>query len=119
MSTSADTIRIALLALLAGAALPVLIQLFVTLRGLRRTADAVERRLDQTLRDIGDLAADVRRTAVAPTSMGAVIAAATPAVVAAVRAFRTSLHDHDGEDEGHAPRHAGNHENDKESEMRP
>jgi hypothetical protein len=93
MSTSAELIRVALLALITGLAVPLLVQLFVTLRGLRRTAEALERRVDGTLKEIGDAAADLRRTSGGSSALGATLAAAGPVIVAAVRAFRSSMHE--------------------------
>ena len=115
MSATNETIRIAIFALLAGAALPLLIQLFLTARSFRRTVDTVERRLDRALRDIDDLTADLRRRpAAGSSSIVSAIAAATPAVVAAVRAFRTSMHDQ----EAHGPMAAApnNHDHDKDTD---
>lgn len=96
MSDTADTVRIALAALLTGVALPLLVQLFLATRSLRRAAETAERRLDEALREIRDIAADVRRSAAAASSgspsLAATLAAATPAVLAAVRAFRQTMH---------------------------
>jgi len=114
MSASADMIRVAILALLAGVALPLLVQLFLAARAFRRTVNTVEQRLDRALRDIDDLAADVRRRpASSPASLVAAAAAAAPAVVAAVRAFRTSMQVERAE----APQEAPANHHDKE--MRP
>jgi hypothetical protein len=92
MSTSAELIRIALLALVTGLAVPLLVQVFITLRGLRRTTETLERRLDATLKEIGETAADLRRSTSGPSSLVATLAAAAPVVLAAVRAFRSSMH---------------------------
>jgi hypothetical protein len=98
MSDAADTIRLALAALLTGAALPLLVQLFLATRSLRRAGETAERRLDEALREIRELTADVRRGAAAAStgssSLPAILAAATPAVIAAVRAFRQTMHPH-------------------------
>jgi ABC-type phosphate/phosphonate transport system permease subunit len=112
MSATNETVRIAIFALLAGAALPLIIQLFLTARSFRRTVDTVERRLDRALRDIDELSADLRRRpAAGSTSIVGAIAAATPAVVAAVRAFRTSMHDQEAPGPTAAP--PNNHDHDK------
>jgi hypothetical protein len=97
MSTSGELVRVALLALVTGLAVPLLVQLFITLRGLRRTAEALERRLDVTLKEIGDAVADLRRSSSGPSALGATLAAAGPVILAAVRAFRSAMH------EGHHP----------------
>ena len=92
MSPAEETVRIAIAALLTGVTLPLIVQLFVTARSVRRAAESVERRLDETLREVRDLASDLRRTTTAaPTSLANVVATATPAIVAAVRAFRGSM----------------------------
>ena len=106
-------IRIALLALITGVTLPLLVQLFLTLRALRRTADVVERRLDQTLRDIGAVVADLKRTTAGPSTLGGLVAAAAPVVVAAVRAFRTSMHEQHAAEPSDA--HTANHPVEKET----
>jgi hypothetical protein len=96
MSTSAELVRVALLALITGLAIPLLVQLFLTLRGLRRTTEVLERRLDVALKEIGEAAADLRRSSAAPSAVGAALAAAGPAIIAAIRAFRSSVHDASG-----------------------
>jgi len=65
----------------------------VTLRALKRSAETIERRLDQSLRDLNALTADVRQNAAESTSVASLVGAAVPAIVAAVRAFRTSMND--------------------------
>src|SRR5204863_1214704 len=57
---AADTIRLVLLALLGGLALPLAVQLFLTLRTLQRASLTVERRLDQTSRELHEALAGLR-----------------------------------------------------------
>ena len=92
MTSSGELIRIALLALLTGVAVPLLVQLFLTLRSLRLATDAVERRLDKLLGDVNAIADQVRTRAAHPSSLAASLTAALPAVSAAVQAFRASMH---------------------------
>jgi len=102
MTSSGELIRIALLALLTGVAVPLLVQLFLTLRSLRLATDSVERRLDKLLGDVNAIADQVRTRAAHPSPLAASLTAALPVVLAAVQAFRTSMHggagpsDHDG-----------------------
>lgn len=92
MTSSGELVRIALLALLTGVAVPLLVQLFLTLRSLRLATDAVERRLDKLLGDVNAIADQVRDRAAHPSPLTASLTAALPAVFAAVQAFRTSMH---------------------------
>ena len=104
MTSSGELIRIALLALLTGVAVPLLVQLFLTLRSLRLATDAVERRLDKLQGDVNAIADEVRTRASNPGPLAASLTAAVPAILAGVQAFRASMHgdaatagDHDGE----------------------
>jgi len=92
MTVSGELIRIALLALLTGVAVPLLVQLFLTLRSLRLATDAVEQRLDKLLGDVNAIADAVREKATHPCRLASSLTAALPAVVAAVQAFRASMH---------------------------
>ena len=92
MTASAEVVKIALLALVTGAVLPLLVQLFLTLRAMRLAAERVETRLDKILDDVSELADGVKARAAAPSALGSTLAAAVPAVLAAVQAFRTSFH---------------------------
>ena len=95
MTSTAETIRIALTALMVGIAIPLLAQLFLVLRGVRRTVGVLEQRLDGTLRDLGEVVADLKRvTAPPPASaspaltFASQLAAALPALITAVRTVR-------------------------------
>ncbi|HVZ72899.1 MAG TPA: hypothetical protein VHJ20_11035 [Polyangia bacterium] len=91
MTSPAETVRVALAALMAGVAIPLLVQLFFVLRNVRRTTAVLDRRLDQTLSDLGDVVAEIKRVSVPAPSLAAQLAAAVPAIVAAVHAFRTGF----------------------------
>jgi hypothetical protein len=90
MSTSTtDTVRIVLLAFLGGLAVPILVQLFLTLRTLQRVSLSVERRMDETSRELTSVLAGLRREGSGgPDVVSLIASAAVPAVLAAVRAFR-------------------------------
>jgi hypothetical protein len=90
MSTTTDVVRIVLLAFLGGLAVPILIQLFLTLRTLQRVSLSVERRIDETSREVDSVLAGLRRESSGPDALSLVASAAVPAVLAAVRAFRAS-----------------------------
>ena len=92
MTSSGELVRIALLALLTGVAVPLLVQLILTLRTLRQATDAEERRLAKLLGDVNAIADQVRERAAHPSPLTASLTAALPAVFAAVQAFRTSMH---------------------------
>jgi len=92
MTSSGELIRIALLALVTGVAVPLLVQLFLTLRSLRLATDAVERRLDKLLGDVNAIADEVRTRASNPGPLAASLTAAVPAILAGVQAFRASMH---------------------------
>jgi hypothetical protein len=90
MSNPTETVRIVLLAFLGGLAVPILVQLFLTLRTLQRVSLSVERRIDETSRELSDVLGGLRRQASGPDVGSLIASAAVPAVVAAVRAFRAS-----------------------------
>jgi hypothetical protein len=95
MTPSTEVFRVGLAALLTGIALPLLLQLFLLLRDLRRTTAVLDRRLDRTLADLGAVLSELKQSTTAAPPLAAQIAAAVPAVVAAVRAFRSGM-SHDG-----------------------
>jgi len=92
MTPTGELIRIALLALVTGVAVPLLVQLFLTLRSLRLATKAVEARLDKLLGDVNAIADDVRARATNPGPLAASLSAALPAIIAGVQAFRASMH---------------------------
>jgi hypothetical protein len=95
MTPSSEVFRVGLFALLAGMAVPLLVQLFLVLRDVRRTTAVLDQRLDRTLADLGAVVAELKRATVPAPALSAQLAAAVPAVIAAVHAFRTSM-THDG-----------------------
>jgi len=83
---AATAIPLVLLALVVGAALPMLVQLFTTMRSMQKSIADVERRVDRALDDVSRAAGRVGHPAT-PTA-AAIGAALGPAVVAAIGAFR-------------------------------
>ena len=104
MTPSTEVFRVGLAALLTGIAVPLLVQLFLVLRDVRRTTAVLDQRLDRTLTDLGAVVAELKHATVPAPPLAAQLAAAVPAVVAAVRAFRSGMSHHDGE--APAPSHA-------------
>jgi hypothetical protein len=91
MASNTEIVRLAIGALLAGIAIPLLVQLFLVLRNVQRATAVLDRRLDQTLRDMGDVLADLKQVTAPSPPLAAQLAAALPAIVAAVRAFRAGV----------------------------
>jgi hypothetical protein len=92
---SLEVAKVVLLALVVGAALPLAVQLWITLRTMRRAIDRAGPGIDRALRDISeasvelrDLAASVQQLRSSLRTASAVGAAVGPAVAAAIRAFR-------------------------------
>jgi type II secretory pathway component PulJ len=90
MSSTPELIRIAIFALLAGIAVPVLVQLFISLRTLDRSARALERKLDETLSLIAGTVANANRPTTGSDTLALLLGALGPALAAGVRAFRAS-----------------------------
>ena len=95
MTPSTEVFRVGLAALLTGLAVPLLVQLFLLLRDLRRTMAGLDRRLDRTLADLGAVVSELKQATANAPPLAAQLAAAAPAVIAAVRAFRSGM-SHDG-----------------------
>jgi hypothetical protein len=91
MTSQTDLFRFGLAALLTGVAIPLAVQLFLVLRNVQRATATLDRRLDQTLRDVGDVVAELKRVTVPAPSLVSQLAAAVPAVLAAVHAFRAGM----------------------------
>ncbi len=89
MSTPAELFRVALAALLVGVALPLLVQLFLTLRSLQKVLVVLDKRLDVTLRDLSDTIGSLRQVGAPASTASAIGAALVPAIVAGIRALRT------------------------------
>lgn len=90
MDTPADLIRLALIALALGVAIPVLVQLFLTLRQAQKTIARLESRIDPALRDINQVIEHLKSPPPAPGAGAAQVlgAALIPAAIAAYKAFR-------------------------------
>jgi hypothetical protein len=88
-----EAIQLAIVALVAGISIPLLVQLFLTARTVQRVSVSVEHKLDESRRELHDLLAGVRSGSGASEWSSALASAAVPAIIAAVRAFRTSLTD--------------------------
>jgi hypothetical protein len=95
MTPATEVFRVGLAALLTGIAVPLLVQLFLLLRDVRRATAVLDRRLDRTLTDLGTVVAELKNVTVPAPPLAAQLAAAVPAVIAAARAFRSGM-SHDG-----------------------
>jgi hypothetical protein len=91
MTTQTELLRFGLAALLTGVAIPLAVQLFLVLRNVQKATATLDRRLDQTLRDVGDVVAELKRVSVPAPSLVSQLAAVVPAVIAAVHAFRSGM----------------------------
>ena len=98
MTSQTDLFRFGLAALLTGVAIPLAVQLFLVLRNVQRATATLDRRLDQTLRDVGDVVAELKRVSVPAPSLVSQLAAAAPALIAAVHAFRAGMSRPDASD---------------------
>ncbi len=92
MMETGEGLRLILVAIGLGVAIPVLVQLFLTLRELQRTAKVLNTQVEPTLRAINDLTQRLRDTPPAGQQSTAIVAALIPAAIAAYRAYR----DHHG-----------------------
>jgi hypothetical protein len=91
MTSTTEIVKLALGALLTGIAIPLLVQLFLVLRNVRRATAVLDQRLDRTLRDMGDVIAELKRASTPSPSLSSQLVAALPAIVAAMRAFRNGV----------------------------
>ncbi len=87
------TVSVVLLALVVGVLLPVLVQVFVTLRTLQRIALTIDKRMDRTLGELSSLTTRFERAPGNHQTAAAIGAAVAPAIVAAIQAFRHREHD--------------------------
>jgi hypothetical protein len=106
MTSQTDLLRFGLAALLTGVAIPLAVQLFLVLRNVQKATATIDRRLDQTLRDVGDVIAELKRVSVPAPSLTSQLAAALPAVIAAVHAFRSGMNRPDSSDAPSSNHHA-------------
>ena len=91
MTSQTELLRFGLAALLTGLAIPLAVQLFLVLRNVQKATASLDRRLDDTLRDVSEVVAELKRVSVPAPSLASQLAAAVPAVLAAVHAFRSGL----------------------------
>jgi hypothetical protein len=89
MTSQTELLRFGLAALLTGVAIPLAVQLFLVMRNVQRVTATLDRRLDQTLRDVADVVAELKRVTVPAPSLVEQLVAAVPAVIAGVHAFRS------------------------------
>src|SRR4051794_10934809 len=64
MTSQTELLRFGLAALLTGVAIPLAVQLFLVMRNVQRVTATLDRRLDQTLRDVADVVAELKRVTV-------------------------------------------------------
>lgn len=88
MLETADALRLILLALALGVTVPVLIQLFLTLRQVRVTIGRLSDQIEPSLRLFNEIAQKPREIQAAGSSVASMVATVIPAAVAAYRAFR-------------------------------
>lgn len=88
MLDAAEALRLILLALALGVTVPVLIQLFLTLRQVRQTIARLSDQIEPSLRLFNEMAQKPRELQAAGSSVASIVATVIPAVVAAYRAFR-------------------------------
>lgn len=90
MANTPQLIQLTIVALLAGMMIPLLVQLFLTARTLQRTSASVDRKVEDARREVHDLLTGIRRDSGASDLASVVASAAVPALIAGIRAFRTS-----------------------------
>lgn len=88
MLETAEALRLILWALALGVTVPVLVQLFLTLRQVRQTIARLSDQLEPSLQLFHELAQKPRELQVQGSSMASIVATVIPAAVAAYRAFR-------------------------------
>lgn len=82
--------RLVLLAFGAGLAVPLALQLFLTLRAAQRTITSTRLRVERTLDGLDGMINRVQTASPANKTLSAVSAAVVPAVMAAFKAWRES-----------------------------
>lgn len=91
MLETAEALRLILWALALGVTIPVLIQLFLTLRQVRQTIARLSDQVEPSLRLLNEIAQkprDVQAAGSSVSSVASIVATVIPAAVAAYRAFR-------------------------------
>lgn len=96
MLETGEALRLMLAALGLGVALPVMIQLFLTIREIRRTVRRLSDQVEPSLRQLREMAERTRDPQPATSQVGTLVAALIPAVVAAYGAFRQSQQSAEG-----------------------
>jgi hypothetical protein len=90
MDESTRLIGVTLAAIALGMAVPVFVQLFVTLRDLQRAVKRLEQQVEPALRDLSTVLAQLREAPSLGQSASSLASLVVPAAVAAVRAFRAA-----------------------------
>jgi biopolymer transport protein ExbB/TolQ len=88
MLETADALRLILLALALGVTVPVLIQLFLTLRQVRQTIGRLSDQIEPSLQLFNEIAQKPREVHAPGSSVASIVATVIPAALAAFRAFR-------------------------------
>jgi hypothetical protein len=88
MLDTAEGLRLILWALALGVTVPVMVQLFLTLRQARLTIARLSDQIEPSLRLFNEMAQKPRDLQMQGSSVGSIVATVIPAVVAAYRAFR-------------------------------
>jgi len=89
MLDTADALRLMLWTLALGVTLPVMLQLFLLLRQVRKTIARVSEEIEPTLRLVHDITQRPRETAPeAGSQLASIVATIVPAALAAYRAYR-------------------------------
>jgi UbiD family decarboxylase len=88
MLQTAEALRLILAALALGVVLPVMIQLFLTLRQARNTLARVTDQVEPTLQLVHEIAQKTRREQQPGSQLTSIVATIVPAAVAAYGAFR-------------------------------
>ena len=91
---SPQAFEVVLLALLVGATLPILVQLFAVLRTARRVLESSGPRLDRALDEVTRAAARMSAPTASESGAATIGALLGPALVAGARAFRNGVGDH-------------------------
>jgi hypothetical protein len=88
MLETAEALRLILWALALGVTVPVLIQLFLTLRQVRKTIARLSDQIEPSLRLFNEIAQKPRELQMRGSSVASIVATVIPAAIAAYRAFR-------------------------------
>jgi hypothetical protein len=100
MLETAEVLRLILWALALGVTLPVMIQLFLTLRQVRLTIARLSGQIEPSLRLFNEIAQKPRVLQTGASSVAAIVATVVPAAVAAYRAFRQQQAQEDAAESG-------------------